>query len=194
MDDSTTTQYDPILLDQLRQGSPQAFESLYRKYYRMVAKLVSDFHAPQVDAQDVFQDLLFVMVKKIRDPQFTLTAKMSTLIFAIAKNIILKKTGKHIEFTADETTILQHSANLPDTDTDLVDEETLEARLLFVREKLDEMEPDCRQIILLSFYEKLPQTQIAEMMQYSDSFVKVKKFRCLEQLRKLVKNEALFKD
>lgn len=70
----------------------------------------------------------------------------------------------------------------------------MEDRLNVVVGYLELLEDDCREVLRLSFYEKLPQAEIAQVMGYSDSFVKVKKHRCLEYLRKQVKTHPLFKD
>ena len=61
-------------------------------------------------------------------------------------------------------------------------------------DKLGQLEQDCRTVILYSFYQGLSHAQIAALTGYTEAFVKVKKFRCLEYLRKLVKATDVFKN
>ena len=79
------------LLLSLKKGSPIAFESLYKKQYRMIVGLITKMGGKQEDAEGIFQETLFVLVKKIREPNFKLTAQISTFMHAIARNKWFKK-------------------------------------------------------------------------------------------------------
>lgn len=191
MDKSLTFESDNALLEGLRNSTPAAFEALYRRYYRMVAKQASDQGIPDAEAEDVFQEVLFILVRKVREADFTLTAKLSTFLFAIARNLILKKTGDKKEIATEETALFnlagrQQPENLPDR-------EMAEAQLDVVAGCLELLEDDCRRLLELSFYERRSQAEIAAEMGYSEAFVKVKKHRCLDYLRKHVKAHPLFK-
>jgi len=191
MDKSLTFESDNALLEGLRNSTPAAFEALYRRYYRMVAKQASDQGIPDAEAEDVFQEVLFILVRKVREADFTLTAKLSTFLFAIARNLILKKTGDKKEIATEETALFnlagrQQPENLPDR-------EMAEAQLDVVAGCLELLEDDCRRLLELSFYERRSQVEIAAEMGYSEAFVKVKKHRCLDYLRKHVKAHPLFK-
>ncbi len=184
---------DSAYLAELRKGSPAAFEELYSRYFRMVEDMVFKFNGSTEDARDVFQEALFVFVKKLREPDFVLTSKASTFLYAIARNLFLKKAGKAtVEISMDNEKFSQmgkmeepaagHSANEKDD------------MLNVMNDKLGELEEDCRSVITYSFYQKLSHAQIAELTGYTEAFVKVKKFRCLEYLRKLVKATDVFKN
>jgi RNA polymerase sigma factor (sigma-70 family) len=69
-----------------------------------------------------------------------------------------------------------------------------EILLLTINEKLNELEEGCRLILLHAFYQQLPHAEIARIFGYSEAFVKVRKFRCLEYLRRLVKATDSFKN
>lgn len=180
---------DNELLNALRRGDEAAFEYLYRRYYRMAARQVRDQGFAGIEAEDLFQEVLLILVQKIQNPDFRLTAKLSTYLFAIMRNLAFKKTGK------------KPAAPLPD-DAALSKEEPIsvaerslwEEKLNVVSGYLELLEDNCQRLLLLSFFEKRPQAEIAAAMGYSESFVKVKKHRCLEYLRKKIKSHPLFKD
>ncbi|MBK8564961.1 MAG: sigma-70 family RNA polymerase sigma factor [Saprospiraceae bacterium] len=182
---------DSDYLIALRQGAPEAFEELYRKYYRMVEDMVLKYRGNTEDARDVFQEALFVFVKKLREPDFVLTSKASTFIYAIARNIYLKKAGRPSpEISVDQQQFV--FAEQTDPVTEGLSHEEKDLLLNLMNEQLDNLEADCRSVITYSFYQNLSHAQIAVLTGYTEAFVKVKKFRCLEYLRKLVKNNPKF--
>ena len=178
------------MLSDLKKGVPQAFEALYRKYYRMIEDLVMKMGGKSEDARDVFQEALFVLVKNVRKPDFQLTSKLSTLLYAISRNIWLKTSKKgsgEISMESDKLAFLgQVEAE------EVISPEEKESLFSIMLEKLGQLEEDCRSIINYTFYQKLAHTEVAAITGYSVSFIKVKKFRCLEHLRKLVKTTAPF--
>lgn len=191
MEKSLTYESEDILLESLRKGDSAAFEFLYRQYYRMVAKQANERGLQDLDAQDVFQEVLIVLVRKIHDPAFELSAKLGTFLFAIARNLLLKKSSKLLVLHTADSVPLASDAQLVEMEAGA---DELEERLNAVTMSLDILEPECRTMLLLSFYEKRTQAEIAEEMGYTEAFVKVKKHRCLNYLRKHVKQHPLFKD
>ncbi|MCF8246117.1 MAG: RNA polymerase sigma factor [Saprospiraceae bacterium] len=184
---------DSAYLAELRKGSPKAFEELYNRYFRMVEDMVFKFNGSTEDARDVFQEALFVFVKKLRDPDFVLTSKASTFIYAIARNLYLKKAGKAtVEISMDQQQF-SFFAEADPVQGDLSPAEK-DSMLNLMADKLGQLEEDCRAVITYSFYQGLSHAQIAELTGYTEAFVKVKKFRCLEYLRKLVKASEIFKN
>jgi RNA polymerase sigma factor (sigma-70 family) len=186
-----TYKSDEALLKDLRNGAPPAFETLYRQYYRMVYKQVSDAGREAAEAEDLFQEVLVVLVRKIREPEFQLSAKLSTFLYAIARNLLLKgKPGKLVELSPENMAMSRlhgvTTAEEPEIRT------KHEAQLNVIAGYLELLEDDCSRLLKLSFYEKYSQAKIAETMGYTESFVKVKKYRCLDYLRKKVKQHPLF--
>lgn len=184
---------DSAYLAELRKGSTAAFEDLYSRYFRMVEDLVFKYNGSTEDARDIFQEALFVFVKKLRDPEFTLTSKASTFIYAIARNLYLKKTGKAtVEISMDNEKF--NILGKTDEPAEGMSATEKNGILDVMNDKLAQLEEDCRGVITYSFYQGLSHTQIAALMGYTEAFVKVKKFRCLEYLRKLVKATDVFKN
>jgi len=77
------------LLKKLRQGHSSAYEKVYKDNFNVIYKLVIVNSGSLEDAQDLMQDTLVVVIKNIRNPDFTLTSSLSTYLYAIANNIWL---------------------------------------------------------------------------------------------------------
>jgi RNA polymerase sigma factor (sigma-70 family) len=158
----------------------------------MVAKQAIDMGISNTDVEDLFQEILIILVRKARDAEFKLSAKLGTYLYAVARNLLLKKTGKKPEFPVDESVLLRLEEGW--SVDEMEDRLDLEDKLNVVVGYLELMDDDCRRLLKMSFYEKRPQVEIAKILGYADSFVKVKKHRCLEYLRKQVNTHPLFKD
>jgi RNA polymerase sigma factor (sigma-70 family) len=184
---------DSDFVMELRKGVPSAFDELYKRYYRMVEDMIIKYRGTTDDAQDVFQETLFVFVKKLREPEFVLTSKASTYLYAIARNIYLKKAGKpNLEISVDQQQF--NFSEQTDPATEGLSHEEKDSLLNLMNDKLAQLEDDCRSVITYSFYQGLSHAQIAGLTGYTEAFVKVKKFRCLEYLRKLVKGTPEFRN
>jgi RNA polymerase sigma factor (sigma-70 family) len=180
---------EEMLLEALRSNKASAFEALYKKYYRMVVKQVTDFDRPAEEAEDLFQEMLIILVRKLRDENFVLTSKLSTYIFGIVRNMLLKKKGKKL---MDLNEDLDEQKMFTDGD-EVREKETLDVQLNLVIAALEVIEESCRLVLTLSFFEKRSGAEIAQQLDYTEAFVKVKKHRCLEYLRKTVLNNPAFK-
>ena len=90
-----------ILID-LKGENNNAFGQLYKEYFGMVNRFITNNNGRTDDAEDIFQDTMMVLLGKLRQDDFQLTASIKTYIMAIAKNLWLKRlrtSHKEIEFT-----------------------------------------------------------------------------------------------
>ncbi len=175
---------DKKLLLELKQGKVQAFDELYARYFKMAASFVQNNGGNGEDTKDVFQETLFVLVKKLRQPDFQLTAKLSTYIFSIVRHLWLKRLRQRGRYQLVEQN--QQLETIPLNDSDLVVKQEMEQKHELIAQTMAKLKAECRQIILASYYEKLPQAEIAEKFGYAVKFVRVKLHRCMESLRKMV--------
>ncbi len=112
-------------------------------------------------------------------------------MFAIARNLLLKKKDEKVEFTTGDITQFQREEGGAETDPERQLER--ETQINVVVGCLELLEEDCNRLLRFSFFEKRTQSEIAAQMGYSEAFVKVKKYRCLEYLRKKVIDHPLFR-
>ena len=82
------------LINDLKGENNYSFGQLYKTYFSMVNRFVLNNSGQTEDAEDLFQDTMLVLIEKLRQDNFELTASIKTYIMAIAKNIWLKKCGQ----------------------------------------------------------------------------------------------------
>ena len=93
---------DLALLNDLKGANNHSFGQLYRDYFSLVNRFVINNSGQKEDAEDLFQDTMVVLIEKLRQDNFELTASLKTYIMAIAKNLWLKKLRspkKIVEFS-----------------------------------------------------------------------------------------------
>lgn len=190
MGKSTKYETEEALLRGLKNEERAAFEHLYRNGYPMAVKQVSEAGFAPEDAEDLFQEALLVLVKNVHKPDFTLTAKLSTYLFAIVRNLLLKKRTQKTPGALDESKLGQMADN--DTEENSADRKIWESQLNVVVACLELLEDNCNQLLRMSFFEQRSHAEIAAALGYSEAFVKVKKHRCLDYLRNKVKSNPLF--
>ena len=62
----------------------------------------------------------------------------------------------------------------------------LEVKYELISEILSQLNEDCKELLFSFYYKKMPLKEIALQMNYSSGFVKVKKKRCMDSLKKKV--------
>lgn len=174
------------LLEQLRLGKSSAIKEVYKMAYPACAKFITNNNGTTDDAKDLFQETLVVFLKKLRDPDFELTAGISTYIYAINRNLWLKHLRKHhkkpVDLILDEP---EQYVSLIQED-ELGEKMVLEAKHEHISQVLSTIPKDCQQLLLSFYFKKMPLKAIAQEMNYSDSFVKVKKKRCMDSFKQKV--------
>lgn len=178
MEERPSSNQDELLLKGLQSGDAATVERIYRLYFPLVAHHVLSHKGSLEDAQDIFQDVLLALHRYLENPQFKLTSKLSTLIYSISRN----QWQNHLK-----TVARRQAHQQADLLTDLPQDGGEEALFQHIQMGISELSPECRQMLDLFYFDNKSLSVIALEMGYSSDFVKVKKFRCLESLRKAVK-------
>lgn len=177
---------DLHLLERLQKGESTAFEQVYRRYYRMVENYVLKNNGSQDDAQDVFQETLIALSKSIQKPDFQLRAKLSTFIYGISSRVWLLKLRNKKEVLPLE--MEEFERNTSESDMAIAEKELFEEKHHLMSKVLEELKEDCHQLLINYYFNRIQLKEIAKIMGYTDSFIKVKKNRCMNAFRKKVLN------
>jgi RNA polymerase sigma factor (sigma-70 family) len=181
------------LIEKLRLGDNEAFGYLYQQYYYQAAGFIKANSGSEQDARDVFQEALLVLFKQTRRDEFRLTADLGAYLYAVVRKMWLyrlRSRRAHPEISLLETQEMTDPGE--DEIEVLLYEQTQNEKHLVVKDLLETLKPECRKLIEYAYFFKLPAVEIAELLGYAESFVKVKKHRCMEALRQKVVNHPIF--
>ena len=186
MDNSSTNSL--ALLDLLKSGNKDAFRELYTSIFPSCSHLILNNNGTMNDARDIFQESLMVLVKNLRRVDFKLTCDIKTYIYSIMRNLWLKRLNKQkrggLSLVIDEPSDREYIIIQED---ELAEKEEKEQQLDIVAEILKDFKEDCRKILTAFYFKKQSMKEIAATMDYTNQFIRVKKVRCMDALKKKVK-------
>jgi len=169
------------VLQQLANGSEQAFTVLYKRYWIIVYNFVNKVIRSECIAEDIAQEIFtrlwqrresFVDVKQLR--HFLATTSRHQISLALDK--LASQTAAHREF------VYIHGRHLPDTTLDdLISDKDY---LVIVQEAMNVLPPTQKKVFGLSKIEGLSQEGIAEHLCMSREAVKKNMMRALQYVRR----------
>ncbi|MEQ9006522.1 MAG: sigma factor, partial [Ekhidna sp.] len=77
---------DSEILEGISRGDERMLDHLYKKYYRMMTKIVLSNNGTEDEAKDVYQEALLAFWQKAASGKLVLTSKISTYLYSICLN------------------------------------------------------------------------------------------------------------
>ena len=125
------------------------------------------------DAQDIFQDALLVLYKKIHVGEFILSVPLKTYLYAVAKNCWMQELRRRKKLPAGV---------LPTDIAELVIEEGPGSG--FATSAFNLLGEKCRLLLILFYFRKKSYLEIATALAFSNEKVaKNQKYRCLRKAK-----------
>jgi RNA polymerase sigma-70 factor, ECF subfamily len=189
---AATQDPDAALMLKVRDGDRSAFEALVEKYKQPVTNLVARTIGDFTEAEDIAQHV-FVQVYKSAH-RYEVTAKFSTWLFTIARNLSLnelRRRSRHRAESLDETFADDDEHPIrqaPDTrttgPTDQLLRDELEAK---VEEAIADLPEKQRTALLMCRHEEFSYEEIASVVGCSLSATKSLIHRARETLKEKLK-------
>jgi RNA polymerase sigma factor (sigma-70 family) len=168
------------IIDKIRQEDRRTLSDIYKEVYPMVEKYILDNSGNANDAQDIFQDAFYILIKKVSDESFELTSKLSTFLFGISKNLWLKKLTKKKLDVADYT-------NEVKSDLISIEEEKNLSKNKLLKGCIELLGEPCKTIIVQFYFMQTSMKEIAEMLHYTNANnAKNQKYKCFVRLKKMM--------
>jgi RNA polymerase sigma factor (sigma-70 family) len=176
---------DSKLLDALRNGDEEALAELFHRNRRPITSLVTRNQGSEDDAEDVLQEAVVVLWQRVRSGSFEYQSKLSTFIYATAKNIWFRRLARQRRgIPPAEKTLAKGSRD----GTPLGEMEENE-RVLAVQKAMEQIGNPCRDLLLLFYWEERSMEDIAVKLGFANAdTVKSKKYQCKKSLEHLVRN------
>ena len=185
---ATEIEPDAALMLRVKDGDMRAFEELVEKYKQPVMNVIFRTLRDQVEAEDLAQNV-FVQVFKSAH-RYQVTAKFSTWLFTIARNLCLNEIRRRSRHPAESLETSQtesddHPARqFEDVKTFSPTENVLQAELENkVQLALDELPENQRTALLLCRQEEMSYDDISEVLGCSLSATKSLIHRARETLK-----------
>jgi len=176
---------DDILLEQLKTEDSASFQLLYKFYFPSVASYIMQNMGNKEDAEDIFQEAILVLLQKVRQPDFVLTSALKTYLYAIAKNLWLKRLRKNKLILVGEP-----GHNVVESETFSVEinpEKTKEEK---VTHWLTKITANCQRILKAIFYYHEPIASVMKIMRWKNRHTAAnQQYKCIQQVRREMEKE-----
>lgn len=174
------TTSDKTLIDRLRNEDAAAFEQLYQHYYPSIANYITHHFGTTTDAEDIFQETMIVFLQKIRQADFTLSSSLKTYLFAIARNLWLKKHRDNKLFPVDD---LEKYGSYGDGVTFELQRPPDNAEKLLIW--LAKITANCQRILKAIFFYKEPMGSLMQKMGWKNKHTAAnQQYKCIQQVKK----------
>jgi len=148
----------------------------------MIANLICTNSGTEQEAKDIYQEAVIAFYEKVQQPEFKLTCKIKTYLYAVCRRLWLKRLAEKKRYHGN---IEEHETFLGVDDV-MLEMEELEKRLTLIGQSLDGLGEPCRSIIEDFYIRDLSMEAISEKFGYTNADnAKNQKYKCLQRLKKL---------
>lgn len=170
-----------LLAERIRAGDPSAEDELVRVFRQNVfIMLLSRTRNPE-DARDLTQDVMFNVVRALRDGHLREGERLAAFVHGTARNVgnnylrCHNQRYAHVPISAEMLLV------------DPADEAEISDRLSLVRRALKRLDLADRRILLMTLVEGLKPGEIASKLRLKSETVRKRKSRALKQVIELVR-------
>lgn len=157
----------------------KAFSLLYRSFPKIENLILSKGGSKQ-DAQDVFQEALIILVRKVKQKDFTLISSLSTYLYSVCRYLWKNETRKRKNDYKKE----YHFEALSSEETEIEKLSDEENNFRLAEKVLQDLGKKCLQLLQLFYQHSKSMKQIALKLGYkSESVAKAQKYKCLEHAK-----------
>ncbi len=173
-------------VNRIKSNDRTVLAELFVRYKEMVLSYITSHGGDDADAEDMLQESIIVLWQNVCSGRFELTSKLGTYILAVAKNKWMAEMRKRGKFV-DVDLPVEKADGAPSALEGLIEEEQSST----VRQALDAINPICRELLILFYFEERNFKDIARILGFANSDVaKAKKYQCKKAFEIRFKNLA----
>ena len=186
--DDTADRLSDKALEALRNRDPQAVQQYVYGNKDFLQGVLRRYTETEETAQDLLQETFFQALRSL--PDFRGESKITTWLYSIAKNVALARYRKDKRRSPLEEETLTHVAARdgkkasggPFTSWNPIEETTRNEEATLIREALDELSENYREVIELRDLQELSTKEVAEQLGLTRVNVRVRLHRARQKL------------
>lgn len=172
------------LLQRFNSGEEQAFNEIFRLYYRQLCFYIKKFSIPMEEAEDIVSDTFFRVFMSTREGKPCSSMEhIRNYLFAIARNAAInylnqaQRQSVHIE---DFVTVVARRDE--DTSSQQIDAEMLQ----IIYDAVEILPTECKRIFKMHYLQERSYREIADHLQLHPQTVRNQKSRAVMLLRRYI--------
>lgn len=161
-------------INRIKSNDRTVLGELFARYKRMVFSHVKSCGGSEADAEDMLQEAIIVLWQNVCSGQFELTSKLGTYLLAVVKNKWKAEMRKREKISDNEIPVERADGRLSSLDHVIQEEQ-----LATVRKALSTLNPVCRELLKLFYFEERSMRDISRILGFANPAVaKSKKYQC----------------
>lgn len=183
---------DELLRGILRNNSA-VLRYIYKSFYHKINSFVTRNSGTTDDANDVFQEAIIVIYRKIKEDKLILSeCSFETYLYSVCRLLWLKQLEKRRKSIVKVEEIDNYSEAV--YDDGLAELINKNERYKLYQVHFQKLGEECQKVLHL-FFEKVSIKQITELMGFSsENYTKKRKHQCKEYLVRSIKQDTEFKN
>lgn len=148
----------------------------------MVFNLICSNNGSEQEAKDVYQEAMIAFYERAQQPDFVLTCKIKTYLYAVCKRLWLKRLNEKKRFLGN----FEEADSFIGMEEEMVDLEEREKTFQLMKKAMEGLGEPCRSIIEEFYIRDLTMEQIRDKFGYTNADnAKNQKYKCLQRLKKI---------
>ena len=186
-----TPKTDQRYIEGILEGDERVIDAIYTTFFPKITGYVKGNSGGDEDARDLFQEALIVIYRRAQAAPLELSSSFYTYLYSICRNLWLRKLRKKRSFEGTFRGQKEYtSVQDPKVEETMIKTEQYN----LYRTKFQLLGEDCKKVLQL-FFDGESMVVIAKTMGYkSEQYAKKRKFKCKEQLIRLIREDALYRE
>jgi len=174
--------FDELIITEIRKNNTVALRELYKTHYPMVLNMILTNSGTEPEARDVYQDAVIAFYERVQQPDFVLTCKIKTYLYAVCRRLWLKRLYEKKRYVGK----IEESDPFLQIEEELLDIEENEKQLRAMHTSLEGLGEPCRSILEDFYLHNRSMEEIRDKFGYTNADnAKNQKYKCLQRLKKM---------
>lgn len=174
---------DQVFLTELKNENGIAFGKLYRLCRQSISTYVKHNSGSDEDAEDIFQEAIIILLGKLRQPDFLLTTTIKGYLYAVSKNLWLKKLRQQKSISILESHFPQDNI-FDEAEVDCSHEQRLSIWF-------NSITKNCQRVLKAVFFQNISMEQLIVEMGWKNKHTGAnQKYKCLKMIEKLKEKDG----
>lgn len=179
-----------IIIESIKNGKDDlVLKELYRHVLPVIKAHVKKNGGSNEDAEDVFQDAVITLYKQIKLNKYQeVGSGVGGFLFTVSKNLWYNKLKRN-----NKISLTDEHPNTESGDLSILEKIITEEKINTINQLLNEVGEQCKKILSLSIYDKIPMKEISKEMGFkSDDVAKSIHYRCKKKLGQLARKSKVY--
>ena len=176
-----------LYLKGIKEQDSKILRKIYADILPGIIKWVKQNGGNDEDGQDLFQEMIISVYKKVKAGDFKLTCSFWSYSLVVCRNLWFAKQRNKDRMTYTDN-INDEKVVIGENMQTLIEDNE---RLNLYRKHFSGLDDKCQKILSM-FFDKVKMTEIAEKLNTTPAYIKKRKFKCKEMLISRIKEDHLF--